>query len=161
MKVFPWSLLALTTVLHAVLGLLLAVFSPPYWVWPLAFGGTLIQACALAGPRALSSLKGIWILLSRFVTCIGVALSVVALAIAVGFGGTADIDAIRFSQIGLVLFLINLGVLLLTACCSLLIAYLGDRLLAGMGRIRCGSLILSFCYLGMFIGGAFGVAIAR
>lgn len=160
MTAIPWSLLALTLTLHAVLGLLLSVFSPPYWVWPIAFGGTFIQTFVLAGPRALSSLKGKWLFLSRFVTCLGVALTVVALAIAVGFGGTSDIDNIRFSRIGLVLFFINLGVLLLTASCSLLIAYIGDRLLAGMGRIRCSVFILSFCFLGLLIGGAFGLAIA-
>lgn len=156
----PWSLLILALVLHAVVGLFLSVFAPPFWVWPLAFGGTLLQAVMLAGPRALSALKGVWILLSRFVTCGGTALSVVALAVAVGYGGTANIDDINFTQTGLVLLLINLGVLVLTALCSLLIAQIGDRLLAVMGRTRCSLYILSFCFLGLFVGGALGLAIA-
>ena len=157
----PWLLLILILVLHGTVGLLLSVFSPPYWVWPLAFTGTLIQSLLLAGPKALSSSKGVQILLSRFVTCVGTGLSVVALAVAVGYGGTADIDRIRFAQIGLTLLFINLGVLVLTAACSLLIAYLGDRLLAGMGRSRCSLYILSFCFLGLFVGGVAGIAIAR
>ncbi|MGD1948635.1 MAG: hypothetical protein ACFB14_03200 [Leptolyngbyaceae cyanobacterium] len=156
----PWSLLTLMLVLHGVVGLFLSAFSPPFWVWPAAFGGTLIQALALAGPRALSSLEGIQILLSRALTCVGTALSVVALGVAVGFSGTSDIDSIEFVQIGFVLFFINLGVLLLTAGCSLLIAYVGDRLLPDMGRLRCNASILSVCFLGLFIGGAFGLAIA-
>ena len=156
----PWRLLALLLVLYGVVGLFLAVFSPPFWVWPMAFGGALIQAVALAGPRALSSLKGIRILLLRGLTCLGTALSVVALGVAIGFGGTTDIDSIQFAQMGLGLFLVNLGVLLLTAGCSLLIAYVGDRLLPEMGRVRCSVSILSICFLGLFIGGAFGLAIA-
>ena len=156
----PWSLLVLMLMLHGVMGLFLAVFSPPFWVWPVAFGGTFIQTLALAGPRALSSLEGIQILLSRALTCVGTALSVVALGVAVGFGGTSDIDSIEFVRIGFGLFFINLGVLLLTAGCSLLIAYVGDRLLPDMGRLRCNVSILSICFLGLFIGGAFGLAIA-
>ncbi|MBT9316364.1 hypothetical protein [Leptothoe spongobia] len=156
----PWSLLALVLVLHVAVGIFLSVFSPPYWVWPLAFGGTLIQAFALAGPKALSALQGFRIILARAVTCLGTALSVVALAIAVGFGGTNDIDSIRFTQTGMAIFGINLGVLLLTAICSVLIAYIGDRLLFKMGRVRGGLIILSFCFLGMFMGGALGLAIA-
>ena len=156
----PWALLSLVLALHLIVGLLLSVFSPPYWVWPLALGGTLMQAVVLAGPKALSSFTGFRILLSRFVTCLGTAMSVVALAIAVGFGGTSDIDLIEFTQIGLSLFFINLGVLLLTAACSLIIAHAGDRLLREMGRVRCSLILLSFCFLGLFIGGVLGLAIA-
>lgn len=156
----PWGLLVLVLLLHGVMGLLLSVFLPPFWVWPLALAGTLVQTSVLAGPRALSSLQGMRILLSRGVTCLGVALSVVALAIAVGYGGTADIDDIQFVRTGLVLLLINLGVLVLTALCSLLIANIGDRLLAEMSRTRCSLYLLSFCFLGLVIGGALGLAIA-
>lgn len=155
----PWSLLMLIVVLHIVVGIFLSAFSPPFWVWPLAFGGTVIQATTLAGPRVLSSLKGVRILLCRFLTCLGVGLSVVALAVAVGFGGTNDIDNIQFAQTGLALFFVNLGVLLLTAFCSLIVAHAGDRLLVVMGRVRCSLTILSVCFLGLFIGGAFGLAI--
>ena len=101
----PWVLLILVVALHLTVGLLLSIFSPPAWVWPLAFGGTFIQAVALAGPRALSSLRGVRILLCRSFTCLGVGLSVAGLAVAVGFGGSADIDSIQFSQTGLTLFL--------------------------------------------------------
>lgn len=156
----PWSLLTLVMVLHMGVGLFLSVFSPPFWVWPIAFGGTLLQTLALAGPEALSSFKGIRILLSRWLTCLGVGLSVVALAVAVGFGGTSDIDQIQFAQTGLTLFFVNLGVLVLTAGCSLLIAYIGDRMLATMGRLRSSLSVMSVCFLGLFIGGAFGLAIA-
>ncbi|ESA33215.1 hypothetical protein N836_22755 [Leptolyngbya sp. Heron Island J] len=156
----PWPWLMLVMALHIGVGLFLSMFSPPFWVWPLAFAGTLIQALALAGPKALSAFKGIRILLLRFLTCLGVGLSVVALAIAVGFGGTADIDNIQFVQTGLTLFFVNLGVLVLTAGCSVLIAYVGDRMLANMGRIRSSLSVLSVCFLGLFVGGAFGLAIA-
>lgn len=156
----PWLLIALVIALHMVAGIFLSVFSPPFWVWPLAFGGTFIQTLALAGPEALSSLKGFRIILCRSLTCLGTALSVVALAVAVGFGGTNNIDDIRFGQIGMTLFFVNLGVLVLTAVCSLLIAHVGDRLLAGMGRVRSSLTLLSVCLLGLFIGGAFGLAIA-
>lgn len=157
---FPWSLLTLVMTLHGVTGLLLSVFSPPFWVWPLALGGTLIQTVALAGPRALSPLKGIQILMCRCLTCLGVALSVVALGIAVGFGGTVDIDSIRLVQTGSAIFFVNLGVLLLTGINSLLIAHTGDRLLATMGRSRSSLSLLSVCFLGLFVGGALGLAIA-
>ena len=157
----PWVLLMLVIALHFSVGLLLSIFSPPAWVWPLAFGGTFIQAVALAGPRALSSLKGFRILLCRSLTCLGVGLSVVSLAVAVGFGGSADIDSIQFSQTGLTLFFVNLGVLVLTAGCSILLAQVGDRLLTkGMGRARSSLAMLSICLLGLFVGGAFGLAIA-
>ncbi|NEQ49179.1 MAG: hypothetical protein F6K11_03475 [Leptolyngbya sp. SIO3F4] len=156
----PWALLGLSLILHVVVGIFLSVFSPPYWVWPLAFGGTLIQSVFLAGPRALSSFRGFRILLVRALTCLGVGLSVVALAIAVGFGGTNDIDSIRIPDTGIELLAVNFGVLLLTATCSLLIANIGDRMLSEMGRTRGSLVILSFCFLGLFIGGALGVAIA-
>ncbi len=157
---FPWLLLVSVLMAHIGVGLLLSIFSPPFWVWPLALGGTFIQTLALAGPTALSSFKGLQILFSRFLTCLGVGLSVVALAIAVGFGGTADIDQIRFTQTGSALFFVNLGVLLLTAFCSLLIAYFGDHLLVRIGRARCSLSVLSICFLGLLVGGALGLAIA-
>ncbi|NEP61370.1 MAG: hypothetical protein F6K31_31200 [Symploca sp. SIO2G7] len=156
----PWSLLILALMLHTVVGVLLVVFSPPFWVWPLAFGGTFLQTVVAAGPRALASLKGLPIWLFRLVTYLGTAMSVVALAVAVGYGGTNNIDEIQFARTGLLLVLVNLGVLGLTAICSLLIAQVGDRLLTVMGRIRCSSYILSFCFLGLFLGGALGLAIA-
>lgn len=87
-------------------------------------------------------------------------MSVVALAIAVGYGGTANIDDIRLVSTGFAVFFINLGVLLLTALCSLLVAHIGDRLLVSMSRARCGICILGFCFLGLFFGGALGLAIA-
>ena len=160
LPLMPWSFLVLALVLHIFVGVLLSVFSPPFWVWPLAFAGTLLQAIMFAGPKALSSLQGWWILLSRFVTCVGVALSVVALAVAVGYGGSNDIDSIQIMKTGLGLLFVNLGVLLLTAGCSLLIAHIGDRLLMGMGRARSSLCVLSFCFLGLFFGGALGLAIA-
>ncbi|MEM8611988.1 MAG: hypothetical protein AAGF93_08210 [Cyanobacteria bacterium P01_H01_bin.105] len=160
LNAMPWLLLLVVVALHLVVGLLLSLFSPPFWVWPLAFLGTLIQAIALAGPRALSSLQGVRILLCRALTCLGVGMSVVALAVAVGFGGSADIDSIQFSQTGLTLFFVNFGVLVLTAGCSVLIAHVGDRLLAGSGRVRCSLAVMSVCFLGLFVGGAFGLAIA-
>ncbi|MEM9163849.1 MAG: hypothetical protein AAGC54_12375 [Cyanobacteria bacterium P01_F01_bin.4] len=156
---FPWSLMVML-VAHGVAGLLLSVFKPPFWVWPLGFVGTFIQAILLAGPMALSSLGGWRILLCRWGTCMGVAMSVVALAVAVGYGGTNDIDAIRFGATGLALALINIGVLLLSALCSLLIARTGDQLLPRMGRLRCSMCVLSFCFLGLFLGGATGLLIA-
>lgn len=159
-SVIPWPWLILALVLHGVVGVLLSVFSPPGWVWPLAFAGTVVQSLMLSGPRALSALKGWRIILSRWGTCLGVAMSVVALAVGVGYGGTDNIDAIRFGQTGLTLFLVNLGVLVLTAMCSLLIAYTGDRLLLGTGRARSSLGILSVCFLGLFFGEAMGLAIA-
>ncbi|NEP54429.1 MAG: hypothetical protein F6K65_38810 [Moorea sp. SIO3C2] len=156
----PWGLMGLNLVFHGVMGLLLSIFSPPFWVWPLAFMGTLLQTVALAGPRALSVLAGVQILGVRFITCIGTALVVVGLAIAVGFGGTADIDSIHIPGTGLAILAINLGVLLLVATCSLLIARIGDLMLVQMGRTRVSLAILSVCFFGLFAGGALGLAIA-
>jgi len=39
------------------MGLLLAAFPVPYWIWNVALAGVLAQALALAGPQALGRLR--------------------------------------------------------------------------------------------------------
>ena len=156
----PWQWLIIVAVLHGIAGLLLAVFSAPLFLWPLALIAILLQTACLAGPVALGRRQRYPALLNRLVFYVGATLAAIVLAVGVGYGGTADIDEIRLGSLALGIAAANLGVVLLSACCSLLIAYLGDRLVPRLGPGRSGLLLLLLCYLGLAVGGITGVAIA-
>ncbi|MEL6139417.1 MAG: hypothetical protein AAFR42_18670 [Cyanobacteria bacterium J06628_6] len=154
----PWRMMGLSLLLYAIAGLLLAAFSPPYWVWPLALVGTLLQCLTLAGPQSL-------LLLSRWkawwavrVSCIGSAALLVAVAIATGFGGTNDIDTIELRQTAFNIVGVSLGSIVLVFACTLAGARTGDQLVALFGRGRSGLMLTGVCFLGLFIGGLIGIA---
>jgi hypothetical protein len=157
-RLWPWLLLSV--VMYAIAGLLLSAFSSPYWVWPIALVSTLLQALALAGPQALQGLtrwRAGWAIL---VGCLGSGGLVVALAIAVGYAGTDDIDAMQIGATAVEVFLVNLGVLLLTATCTIIGARTGDQLLNLFNRTRSILLLASVCFLGLFLGGLVGLTLA-
>ncbi len=81
----------------------------------------------------------------------------VALAIATGYGGTEDIDAISLQQTAINIVGTAFGTLVLTAVCAIVGARTGDRLVGRFGRVRSALVLASVCFSGLFIGGLVGL----
>lgn len=147
----------LLILVYAIAGLMLVAFLPPAWVWGMALAGTFMQCLALAGPQSLLRLsrwKAWW---AVRLSCLGAGLLMVALAIAIGYGGTNDIDSISLQQTAINIVGTAFGTLVLTALCSIVGASAGDRLVSRMGRGRSCLLLASICFSGLFLGGLIGL----
>ena len=154
----PWRALVLSMLVYAISGLLLVAFYPPYWVWPMALAGTLMQCLALAGPQALQLLSRAKAWWAVRLSCLGAGLLLVALGIAVGYGGPDDIDAISLQQTATTIAGSALGTFVLTFICAFVSARAGDRLVSLHGRGRSSLMLAGVCFSGLFLGGLIGMA---
>ncbi|NEQ29741.1 MAG: hypothetical protein F6K04_01870 [Leptolyngbya sp. SIO4C5] len=136
----------------------MAAFPAPYWIWILALVGTLLQAIALAGPMSLgqfrwwpaNSLAGLAIL--------GMGLVVVALAIAMNYGGTIDLERITPAGEALNVFKVGIVAVVTAALSSIMTTLLGDRLLQLFKRGATMLIVAGVSVLGLGIGGLIGLA---
>jgi hypothetical protein len=156
----PGKSLGLLVFTYAISGLFLSVFMPPFWVWPLALGGTLLQALAMAGPQALLQLSRWQARGAVLLGSLGAGCLVVALAIATNYAGTDNIDEITLGETAFAVFALTLLALLLTFFCALLSAKVGDSLLGRFDRTRSGLMVAGGGFLGLFVGGIVGIALA-
>jgi hypothetical protein len=158
-NVLPGKLMSLMVGIYAIAGLFLSVFMPPFWVWPLALGGTFLQALALAGPQALLQLTRWQARGAVLLGSLGAGCLVVALAIATNYAGTDNVDEITLGGAAFTVFALTLLALLLTFGCALMAAKVGDSLLRNFDRTRSGLIVASGCFFGLFVGGVLGLAI--
>lgn len=153
----PWALLVVVVILYAIAGLILSAFAAPFWVWPLALVGTLLQALALAGPRSLTGLRPEQVRGAVWLACWGAGGLVVALAVAGNYAGTDQLGQVSLESLALTIGLVNLGVILLTAIATVVGTRAGDRLVDVFSRWRSAWVLAGICFLGLFIGGIVGV----
>lgn len=155
----PWPLLFWCTILYAVIGVILTAFPIPGWVLAIAVAGALIQIVALAGPQALRRFK--WLAANLLVlgSSLGAGLIAVALAIALNFAGTDQLNDVSISSI--IWDVIKYGLLsvLLAALCSGVTASVGDRLLRHFNQRQTMLILGTAAVLGLSIGSAFGLLI--
>jgi hypothetical protein len=156
----PWSALGVSLACHAIAGLLLSVFSPPLWVWLLGLVSTLAQAGALAGPESLAALGQRQARRLVWLSGVGSCGLVIALAVAVNYGGTDNIDQIRPFLAALAVILASLLALGVGLLCTLATAWTGDQLLSRVSRPRSAWVLAAIDGLGLLLGGLVGVAIA-
>ncbi|MEM9164340.1 MAG: hypothetical protein AAGC54_14890 [Cyanobacteria bacterium P01_F01_bin.4] len=159
-SLMPWPAIATSVLFYALAGLLLGAVSPPFWVWPLAMGGTLMQALSLTGPQSLAELTRPQIRRVGVLARLGSLLLVVALAISANFANTNDFDSIKLGSTAWTVLGASLMAIILTALCTTVAMQTGDRLVALFGRSRSGLMLAGVCFLGLFLGGLIGLAIS-
>jgi hypothetical protein len=92
---------------------------------------------------------------------IGSGLLIVALAVAVNYGGTDDIDAIRPILTVLTVILVTLLALVVGVLCTLTTSWASDRLLADrFNRLQSILILIGSCGIGLFLGGLVGLLAA-
>ncbi|MEM6425986.1 MAG: hypothetical protein AAF728_12630 [Cyanobacteria bacterium P01_D01_bin.128] len=155
----PWRAMALCVIVYAFMGLFLASFPAPYWVWNLALGGTVLQTVTLAGPRALGRMRWLPANFLALLSIIGTGLIVVALAIAMNFRAPAALDEIEIQSALLDTSLIALVAIATAAVGACTSAAVGDRMLAVFKRFQVILLLAALCILGLGLGGLTGITL--
>jgi hypothetical protein len=150
----PWVWLAGTLFLYAVAGLMLASFPVPYWVWNLALGGVVAQALALAGPKALTRFRWWSANFLALVAIAGTGAISVALAIALNYAGTDNLDEIVPQTAAFEVVRMSLVALVTAALGAIISAETGDRLLLSIfNRLQTTLILAAVCILGLGLGG--------
>lgn len=156
---FPWLWVGGCLGLYGAAGTILAAFPAPYWIWYLALGGTLIQAIALAGPKALAQVHWFPANLLAILVILATGATGAALAISLNQAGTDNLDDIVPEATAVEVALFCAVALLLAATAAILSAETGDRLLLRFRRYQASLILAAFCVLGLGIGGLIGAGI--
>ena len=148
----PWFLIGILFVLYALIGLMLTVPAPPYWVWIPAILGTPMLVVGLMQPLIPTKSSG-----RSGLAYLGGLLLVVPLAVAANYAGSEQsFDNIRFVAALVSLALLTLLAVLLTAAVAIISARAGARLLRIFDDRRSLSVLLLTCFTGAFLGGLAG-----
>ncbi len=157
----PWMTVGALFVIYVLIGLLLSVPAPPFWIWIPAVVGTVLLILGLNRPMAVSSVAGKSVGKSTdrvgLLTYVGALLLVVALAIAANYiGGGQSFDNIRFFVAIFGLAVLTLLSIALTAAAAIISAQTGASLMQTMNYKRSMTILMSACFGGIFIGGLAG-----
>jgi len=155
----PQGWIAGTLFLYGVAGLILAAFPAPYWVWTLALAGILAQALALAGARALSQFRWLPANLLTLLAIAGSGAFVAALAIALNYAGSNDIDQVSATTAAWQVMQLSLVALVVAALCAVISTEVGDRLLQVFNRLQTSLILAALSVLGLGLGGLLGLAV--
>ncbi|MEM9817090.1 MAG: hypothetical protein AAF827_11910 [Cyanobacteria bacterium P01_D01_bin.6] len=155
----PWLWLAITILLYLSIGLLLAAFPVPFWVWYIALGGVLGQAIALAGPKALSRFRWWSANVLVLLAILGTAAVAVALGISMGFVGTENLDDVEMQSTTFEVLRISLLPVLVSAIGAIVAAETGDRLLATLQRWQTTLVLAVTCMMGLGLGAAISLLV--
>lgn len=157
----PWLWMTATLLLHGSAGLVLSAFPVPYWFWTVALVGTLMQAVALSGPRALQRLQRFPAELMSLLGILGAAALAAALSAALNYSGSADLNEFDLIQGAIEVALLALAGLLLAALCAAASAKTGDRLIVPFKRLQACLILAATAVLGLGMGGAVGLLATR
>lgn len=153
----PVGWMGLTGILYAAAGTIMASFPAPYWIWNLALGGTIAQALALAGPKALQRFRWWSANLLALLAILGTGAIVVALSIALGYSGTDDLDAIVPKETAFEVIRVSLVALMVAALGAIISAETGDRLLKTFNRLQTTLVLAATGILGLGLGALVGL----
>ncbi|MDB9525183.1 hypothetical protein PN498_04230 [Oscillatoria sp. CS-180] len=157
----PWGWMCLTGILYMATGMVMAAFPAPYWIWNLALGGAIAQALALAGPQALRHFR-YWSANSLvFLAILGTGAIVVALATALGFVGTDQLDEIKLTATTFQVIRVSFLAIVIAALGAIVGAETGDRLLRTFNRLQTTLVLAATCILGLGLGGLIGLLVSE
>ncbi|MGB3294453.1 MAG: hypothetical protein WBB01_15810 [Phormidesmis sp.] len=149
----PWLLIGILFVLYVLIGLMLSVPAPPYWVWIPAILGTLMLIIGLIRPLVPYKPSG----QAGLLTYLGGLLLVISLATAANYvGSEQSFDNIRFLVALVSLVGLTLLAVLLTAAAAIISAQIGAKLMRIIDYRRSLSVLLTTCFSGIFLGGLAG-----
>jgi hypothetical protein len=132
-------------------------FPAPLWIWYLAVGGVVLQAIALAGPKALGRFRWWSANALALVAILGAGLVAVALGISMGFVGTDNLDEVEVQSTAFEVLRVGLLAILVPAMSGIIAAETGDRLLPVFNRLRTSVILAVACLAGLGLGAAIGV----
>ncbi|RZM76082.1 hypothetical protein [Leptolyngbya iicbica] len=158
---FPWGWLAVVLLLHLSIGLLLMAFPAPVWIWYLAVGGVVLQAIALAGPKALGRFRWWSANALALVAILGAGLVAVALGVSMGFVGTANLEDVDVQSTAFEVLRVGFLAILVPAMSGIIAAETGDRLLPFSNRWRTSLLLAVICLAGLGLGAAIGLLVVE
>lgn len=153
----PWVLISILFLLYVLMGLLLSVPAPPYWIWGLVVLSIPLIAVGLSQPAlgqpALSQQSA----RLRLLTYPGALLLVVALAIAANYiGSNQDFDNVRFFVALLGLVVLTLLAVMLTAAAVVVSAQIGDKLMRIVDYRKRLTVLMGTGFVGVGVGGLAG-----
>lgn len=142
---------------YAIIGLLLASFPAPGWIWNLALVSAIAQAAALAGPKSLQRFGWLSANLLALLAILGTGLMVVAIAIALNYSGSSDLDQVTpLSLVGDGIK-VGLGAIITAASAAIIGAETGDRLILSFNQLQSTLILAGICVLGLGVGGLIGL----
>jgi hypothetical protein len=139
-------------ILYATVGVILASFPIPGWVWLLAVMGILMQITTLAGPQSLRRFRWLSANLLVLTSSLGTGLLAIGLAIALNHAGTDQIDDVTIRSVFWEVVLYSLLAIILAAITSGLTASLGDRLLRHFKQRQTVLILASTTFIGLGLG---------
>lgn len=149
----PWGLISSLFILYVLIGLMLSVPAPPYWVWIPATVGTAMLAVGLTRPLMTHQRPG----QAGLLAYMGGLLLVVPLAVSANYvGGDQSFDTIRFAVALVSLAVLTLLAVLLTAAAAIVVARTGAQLMRTADYPRSLSVLLITCFSGILLGGLAG-----
>lgn len=156
-SLMPWALISVLFALYVVIGLVLSVPAPPYWVWGPAILGTLLLVFGLNRPAQEVGRRKIDPI--GLLTYLGGLLLAIALAVGTNYIGGESLDGMSFlvALFGLAGF--TLLAVVLTAAAGILSAQTGARLSALMAHSRSLGIVMSICIFGIALGGLLGFSV--
>lgn len=152
----PWAAMGALLVVYLLIGLLMSIPTPPYWVW---------IAIALAIPLLVFGLnrpvitggKRDW---GGLMAYVGGLVMAVALAVSANYIGSENsFDEVPFLMAILGLAVLTLLAVFLTAIAAILSAQSGTQLMASASYGRSVSMVVVTSFMGLCLGGVVGLAI--
>ncbi|MEO1619927.1 MAG: hypothetical protein AAFU53_02720 [Cyanobacteria bacterium J06632_3] len=152
----PWPLVAVLFVLYAVMGLLMSIPQPPFWVWIAAIVAIPLLTLGLNRPVNLSGKRDFGSLMAY----LGGLILAVALAVAANYiGREQNLDDIRFFTAIFALAALTFGVVFLIAIAAIVSTKAGDRFMATTNYARSITTLMGVCFLGLCLGGVVGFSL--
>lgn len=152
----PWAVMGMLFVVYTVMGLLMSIPMPPYWVWivialaiPLLVLG--FNRPVVAGGK--TDRGGLMAYVGGFMMSIALAVS------ANYIGSENSFDDVPFLTAVLGLAALTLLAVFLTAVASIISAQAGSQLMTKAGYGRSVSMVMTTSFMGLCVGGVVGLAI--
>lgn len=152
----PWAVMGVLFVVYGLMGLLMSVPMPPYWVW---------VAIALAIPLLVLGFNRPVLTNGKpdrggLLAYVGALLMAITLAVSANYIGSENsFDDVPFLIAILGLAALTLLAVFLTAIAAILSAQAGNRIMASASYGRSVSMVMVISFMGLCLGGVVGLAI--
>lgn len=153
----PWAAMVILFVVYSLMGLLMSVPTPPYWVW---------LAIALAVPLLVLGCNRPVVISGKTdrggcLAYVGALVMAIALAVSANYIGSENsFDDVPFLMAILGLAMLTLLAVFLTAIAAIFSAQAGNRIMASTSYGRSVSMVMIISFMGLCIGGVVGLSIA-